>query len=328
MATNPLSVYTGGGFSVSGNQGPNREDLLDIIYLVDPTDTPLLTRAPKTVARHVLHEWLKDSLAAVSTTGAAEGADFDGATLTTPSRDFNWTWIPRKDFAVSMSERAVNAAGVRDAYGHQAWKALMEISRNTEAKFFAADSTSTASGGRSMRTLANFLTNNSFQANEPSIGGAGTGTVTTIQEVVFNGMLEEIYNDGGNPDSVYVGAKAKRQISQFTINSNVRRNIALADRRLDNAIDVYLHDFGMCQIILDRHVPQGSTSSASTNSAGKAFFIESAMVRVAFLRPIGHMPLAPAGDAARGIVLGELTLEVGDEKSCGQLTHVMGKATL
>lgn len=324
MATSPLVVF----FSPSGNQGPNREDLLDTIFLIDPTDTPLLTRAPKTVARHVLHEWLQDALAAVSTTGAVEGADFSGATLTAPSREFNWTWIPRKDFAVTMSERAVNAAGMRDAYGHQAWKAMQEVTRNAEAKLFANDATASAtSGAREMRTLEHFITDNAFNANSAQLGGSGAGTAVIITETVFNGILEEIYTDGGKPDSVYVGSKAKRQISAFTVNNNVRRNIAMADRRLDNAIDVYLSDFGMISIILDRFVPQGTTASATTNSAGRAFFLESAMVRVAFLRPVGHMPLAPAGDAARGIVLGELSLEVGQQKACGKLTDVLGRVT-
>jgi hypothetical protein len=89
---------------------------------------------------------------------------------------------------------------------------------------------------------------------------------------------------------------------------------------------VYESDFGLIQVVLDRWVPQGTTATATTNSAGRAFFIESSLVRVAFLRPIKHVPLPPSGDSARGMVLGELTLEVGNHIALGKMTDILGTA--
>lgn len=328
MAAAGYNVYFGGGFAATGNQGPNREDLLDIIYNIDPTDTPLLVRSPKTVAKHVLHEWLQDSLQATSSAYYAdEGADysFSTASQTSRTRVSNWTMIFRKDINSSQTQRAVDPAGVQDEYAFQVMKGLKELGRSIEASSFVlATTTATASGGpRRWKDLVTFITTNTASV----VNGASASTVT---ETIFNDMLQNIFDDGGNPDSVYVDAFVKRQISSYTTSASsiAARNIAMADKRLINSVDLYESDFGIIQVVLDRWVPSGSTATASASGSGRAFFIETPMVRHAFLRPMKHVPLPPNGDAARGIVLGELTLEVGHEKALGMLTGIRGVATV
>ena len=46
----------------------NRDDLTDIIYNIDPTDTPGLSSFETTEATAVLHEWQTDALTAASHT--------------------------------------------------------------------------------------------------------------------------------------------------------------------------------------------------------------------------------------------------------------------
>ena len=43
---------------------------------------------------------------------------------------------------------------------------------------------------------------------------------------------------------------------------------------------------------------------------------ERAQIRLAVLRPFDHVPYAPNGDATRGSVLGEVTLEIGNPDAC------------
>ena len=311
--------------------GGNREDLIDLIVNVDPHDTPFLTTHPKTVARHVYHEWLTDALAGTSTTGAVEGASHEGVAQAVRARVANWTQIFRKDFDVTGSQRAVDPAAVTDEYAYQTGKALKEIARNIETTVFSAVTTATAStAARAMKTLVSFITTEAHHPEAAAIGGDGTSTASAriIEETQFNGMLDEIFQNGGNPDVVYVNSKGKRQISAFTTSTITSRNIAMADRRLVNSIDIYESDFGLIQITLDRFIPVGtSTATAATASnvdlGGRAFFLERGLCRLAFLRPIKHVPLPPGGDSARGMVLGELTLEVGNEKACGQMVGVV-----
>lgn len=329
MAVNAglLSTYDIGFAAGSGN----REDLLDVIINIDPWDTPLFTNSPKTVAAHTTHEWQTDILAATSTAGAVEGDDFGtGATLSARTRRSNITQIFRKDFIVSNTQRAVNPAGVSDEYSYQVGKALKEIARNIEIRALAASGASATASEGSPRVFANLqdfivtgTAGNARHVEDPEIGGTGTaGGSSALREVAFNGELELIFADGGNPDSIYASPRSKRRISQGFGNANFagngRYSIAQVDKKIVNSVDVYDSDFGMVKIILDRWVPQ-ATGTASADLVGNLYFIETSMVRFAFLRPIRHVPLPPVGDAARAMVLGELTLEVGNPQALGRI---------
>ena len=67
----------------------NREDLSDVIYRIDPTDTPFMTAFEREKASAVNHEWQTQALAAVDTANAVvEGDDAttDAATPSGPAR--------------------------------------------------------------------------------------------------------------------------------------------------------------------------------------------------------------------------------------------------
>src|SRR5437660_9912721 len=54
----------------------NREDLSDMIYRIDPTDTPFMSGVEKEKATAVNHEWQTQALAAASSANAQiEGSD-------------------------------------------------------------------------------------------------------------------------------------------------------------------------------------------------------------------------------------------------------------
>ena len=54
-----------------------REDLSDVIYRIDPDETPLFSNAQKETTRGIITEWQVQELAAsVDDNHASEGADF------------------------------------------------------------------------------------------------------------------------------------------------------------------------------------------------------------------------------------------------------------
>src|SRR6185312_2112662 len=83
----------------------NREDLVDEIYMISPTDTPFQAAIGKVKARAVLHEWLPDSLAAAAANAQLEGDDIQSfAAVTPPSRASNRCQISYKDVIVSGTQ--------------------------------------------------------------------------------------------------------------------------------------------------------------------------------------------------------------------------------
>lgn len=320
-------------WGMSPGVGVNKEDLLDQITNADPFDVPWTAQAPKVGCQHVYHQWLTDTLglATIDTSGAVEGDDYSYQATSTPVRDFNVTQILRQDIGVSETQRAVNAAGFKDAYAYEIQKAVKRLAIKLEKVVFAPLTTATGASAtaRVMRGFQSFLTTNT------SFAGSGDAThdgVLTSQN--FNDTLDQIYGSGGNPEQVYVSRKVKRQISAFTLTQQ-NRNIAAVDKRLVSAIDFYDSDFGLIQVVLDRWIPEstnaaGVTATASaTATGGQMFFLQRNMNRLAWLRPMKHELVGKRGDSVAGIVVGEVTLEVLDSgQSSGRILSVNNRSAV
>ncbi len=322
-------------FGISPGSGVNKEDLLDQIVNVDPWDTPWVSQAPKVACQHVYHQWLQDTLGSVTTDSAVEGADYAYDSSTTPNREFNVTMILRQDIGVSETQRAVDSAGFKDAYAYEIQKATKRLAIKLEKAVFAALTTSTGASAaqRVMKSFQSFITTNTAAAT----GGNGSTVDGVLSATDFNDMLELIYRAGGNPEQVYVSPKVKRQISAFTVPGAAAgtphaRNIAAVDKKLVSAIDFYDSDFGLIQVVLDRWVPESTnatTASASaTATGGQMFFLQRNMNRLAWLRPMTHQLVGKRGDSVAGIVVGEVTLEVLNEKANGRLINVNNKSAV
>jgi len=317
-------------FGFLAGSGANREDLLDLITNVDPWDTPWVTQAPKTTASHVVHEWLTDTLGSVDDTGAQEGADYSYDGSSTPFRVLNVTQILRQDIGVSESQRAVSPAGFKDAYAYEIQKATKRLAIKLEKRVFSASASASGSASaaaRTMRSFQNFIVTNTAAAD----GGTATASASVLTPVSFNQILQTIYEAGGNPEQVYASPSLKRQISNFQqIAGN--RNIAAVEKKLVAAVDMYDSDFGLLQIVLDRWVPQSTNTSSAQASAlhttGALFFLQRAINRLAWLRPMQHTLLGKRGDAVAGIVVGECTLEVLNEKANGMMLAINNKSSV
>jgi hypothetical protein len=333
MAGSPIGnagVYKWG--AVAGS-GVNREDLLDQITNVDPWDTPWVTQAPKVGANHIYHEWLKDTLGTVDSLGAVEGADYSFESSTTPTREFNITMILRQDIGVTETQRYLNPAGFKDAYAYEIQKATKRMAIKLEKAVFTALSSSTGNSGsaRQMKNFQDFITSNSAFAGAETLTNSGDAThAGQLDSKDFNAMLQRIYVAGGNPEQVYASPAVKRIISAFTVTQQ-NRNIAAVDRKLVSAIDFYDSDFGLIQIVLDRWVPESTGTTTATSNAdasGRLFFLQRSMNRLAWLRPMQHYLVGKRGDSVAGIVVGEVTLEVLNEKANGVIKSVNNKSTL
>lgn len=143
---------------------------------------------------------------------------------------------------------------------------------------------------------------------------------TKLTESFFNGLGELIYNQGGVPDEVYVGARLKRIISSFSANSV--RNVASDDQRLVLSTDVYESDFGMMKIFLCRD--QLTSSTATGNSL---MMIQNRSFRMAVGAPVAvkdEAEVAQTVHGTNGVVDGELTLEVLGERHSAKALNLSG----
>ena len=97
--------------SAPGSAVSNREDLTDVLSILAPEETPVLSSASKQKASSTFVEWTVDSLADVSTAGVSEGADVTSFTdkFSGRARLGNYTQKFRRDYMVSDLQEAVDS---------------------------------------------------------------------------------------------------------------------------------------------------------------------------------------------------------------------------
>jgi hypothetical protein len=279
-----------------------REDLIDLISNISPTETPMLSRFAKTKADARYHEWQTDALASAADNAIVEGADTDSPALTATTRTGNYTQISEKVWRVTDTMEAVKKAGRASEFSYQMAKKMKELARDMEYVLVNGTGNSGASGtARRLKGVLSWIGTNVTT-------GTGTGT-ETLTESMYNDNLQLIFNEGGTPDVTYANGWQKRKISAFTTPSS--RQINVEDKKLIATVDVYESDFGLMKIILDRYM---ATDQIVT--------LQEDTWRVAMLRPVKYKELPDLGGGPKGKVDAEYTLEALNEKASGKITQL------
>lgn len=279
-----------------------REDLYGVITNISPSENSLLSGLARSDASAVTHEWPTDTLKTPGANAQIEGADATYAARTNPTRANNICQIVKIEFAVSGTEDAATQAGFAKRYAYEMDKAMKEWGNDMEFALMRGTIASTSgSAARSMKGLKAAITTN-----------ATAQSGVSLSENQLNDYLGTCWDQGGEPDEIFVGKTLKRRISGFTAGNT--KNVAADDRRLINAVDVYESDFGVLKIFKHRYITQSGDNNLDIVG------IQSDKFKVALLRAPKHEPLAKTGDATKGHIVGEGTLEYLAENSSFKAT--------
>jgi hypothetical protein len=293
-----------------------REDLIDVIYDISPTETPILSTLARTKATAVFHEWQSDSLAsATSANAAVEGADPTSATISPTVRLGNYTQIVQKTIQVSGTLEAVNKAGRKSEKAYLLSKAASELKRDMETILGAnqgrdAGSSSTA---RKLGALLSWIKTNTdagTSGTNPTTIGVSTrsdGATRTFTETLLKTVVAEVFDSGGNPTMLVVNSGLKQKVSSFA-GIAAQRYMAPGDQptTIIGAADVYMSDFGTLSVTPDRFI-----------RTRDAYLIDPEYAAVAYLRPFVTNDLAKTGDSEKTQILAEFTLEMRNEAAHG-----------
>lgn len=280
----------------------NREDLLDVITNISPTETPMFSRFKKNKAKATTHEWLTDSLAAAADNANVEAGDYTFSKRNPRTRLQNWTQIFVTPVEVSDTQRAVDTAGIEDEFAYQLTKALKEHARDIEYALVSGTGNSGASGtARRLKGVLAWISTN-------VVTGTGTGS-EALTESMFNDALQKIWEQGGHPDVVFANGFQKRQISSFTASNT--KFVNASEKEVIQGVDVYDSDFGRVKIVADRFMP-----------ADEVAILQSDLWVVSVLRPTKKVDVAKVGSATRAVVETELTLESRNEAGSGKITQL------
>jgi len=308
LPTNTFTTYTAVG---------NREDLSDMIYRIDPTDTPFMTAIDKAKASAVNHEWQTQALAAANTANAQLEGDDAAADATTPTvRLGNICQISRKVPQVSGTQQAVEHAGRDDEMAYQEMLKGLELKRDMEAILCGTNQAKAAGNDTTARTTASVL---SWLKTNTSKGAGGAdpaaalganirtdGTQRIFTEANLKTVLQSVWNAGGKPDIVMTGGFNKQVFSTFTGRSSPIEDAKA--KKITAAVDAYESDFGTLRLAPNRFMRPRDVLALQMD-----------MWAVAYLngRRFVSFPLAKTGDSDWKEILSEYALVARNEKASG-----------
>ena len=315
-----------------GSAVSNREDLLDVLTILAPEETPVLSSAPKSKASATFVEWTVDSLSAPVTTGVAEGSDVTAFTdkFAGRARLGNYVQKFRRDFMVSDLQNAVDSVGPAKIAQAEA-KAVREIKRDIEATLMSNNDRSVEDGGSTvygLRGLGDWIDSAgpsdvpaAYRTPAASISSSGA-----ITETVFNNLITSIYRVTGTTNSLTLVADTalRRVISDYARTSGssdysvrqVTYNGEVSTIKL--AVEMYESDHGMVSI-----VNMNPDCAPDTSNKDTGYLINPDYYGVAELISLGSTRLPNLGGGDRGYVDSTLTLLVKHPGAHGKITAIV-----
>lgn len=311
----------------------NKEDVSNIIWDIDPDDTPFISMIGREKVHAVMPEWQTDTIAAPTTNAQIEGDDVATSTAVPTVRLRNYVQTLAIVARVSEEQRAVDSYGRDDELEYQVEKRMREIKTHLE---YAAigNQASTAGAAGAARTMAGF--ESWVATNKTSVGtgtaqttpGYSSGTVAsptdstatgTATEAALRNVIQLCYTAGGDPSVLMVGPATKQKISSsFTgISTRYVQNSPSAKAVITAGVDEYVSDFGKHKL-----VPNRVLSRASSPRDRNILVIDKSKWKVGVLQDWKIKELAKTGLSDRRMISGMFTLMALNEKSSGKVTDI------
>ena len=318
----------------TGSAVSNREDLTDVLTILAPEETPILSSANKERATSTLVEWTVDSLSAPVTSGIAEGADVTAFTdkFAGRARLGNRVQKFRRDYMVSDLQEAVDSVGPAKIAQAEA-KAIRELKRDVEATIAGTQDSATENGAgtaNALRGLGKWL------EDSANTGGAGTPSDvpstfltptasvqdagTSFTESALNTLISSIFKVTGSTNNLMLVADValRQDISDFarfgsTYAASGAGTESIRSVNYDGnsgtiklSVDLYESDHGVVSVVNAN--PDCMPTTTPENYTG--YVVNPEYYGVHELIPMGSTRLPNLGGGERGFVDCALTLGV------------------
>ena len=324
-----------GTFSTSDSVG-NREELMDMIFNISPEDTPFASLIGRESCKTTHPEWQTDTLATPVTTNAQiEGADYTYTEKDPTTRVGNYTQISTKDVIVTKTQEVTDKAGRKSEVAFQLAKAGKELRKDMEASLLA-NNASVAGNDTTARELGGFaawLTTNADRGGSGADGGfnsgtgivdaATNGTQRAFSKAILDGLLEDVYEAGGDARHLILSPYLKGVFVTFMSDTNVASFRYAASGSGKNTIvataDIYEGAHGKVTVM-----PNRVMSAVGASLARNAFLVDRNMAKLKVLRPIKTEKPAQTGDSIKRVLITEYTLCVKNEAAHGVAADLYG----
>ena len=292
-----------------------REDLSDVIYRIDPDETPLVSNSQKETTRGIFHEWqVQELAAAVDTNYVNEGADYSYAHPSPTTRLGNYHQISVQAASVSNTLDVVDKAGRDKETAYVKVLKGLEQRRDIEKSLFKNEARS-ASDPRKAAKLITWITNVDKPSEMAAATGDGsdtadlTGTAAALTLAKIDAAMLAAYTDGGSPNMLLMSPTNKQNFSGLSSGSVATNQITMTapkEASIIGSVSLYLSDFGELSVTVDRQCPNS-----------EMYLIDTDYVCLGSLpgRMFSVSDVASTGDATKFAIVSEWTLIVKAPKA-------------
>jgi len=314
----------------TGSGVSNREDLTDVLTILAPEETPVLSSANKQRASATKVEWTVDALAAPSTAGISEGADVTAFTdqFAGRARLGNRVQKFRRDYMVSDLQEAVDSVGPAKIAQAEA-KAIRELKRDIEATLCGTQDEAIEDGAgtaNQLRGLGDWLDGAAgsvpaaFQTPDASIYTTAEAAADAFTESALNDIITSIFTvTGSTNDLVLVADTGLRRVvadfARFGAAGTVASEAGVRSVNYDGnsgsiklSVDLYESDHGVVSIVNGN--PDCMPNFGGNTTTGSGYLVNPEYYGIHELIPMGSTRLPNLGGGERGFVDCALTLGV------------------
>lgn len=292
-----------------------REDLIDKITMVNPSETPIISAFGRATAENTYHEWQRDSLRTPNKDNAAiDGDDATASNKTPPLRVANICQIYQDTVATSDRAEKVKKAGMKSPMAYYTAKAMKELQRDMEATLVSANAAVAGSGAAASKagglgvlifTNANHGAGGSTVAHTSGapITAPTAGTGRAFTDTLLKSAIQATYTSSGKvPPAVYVSPNHKTVFSGFTGIAANRFEVKGKEKQgvVVGGADVFMSDFGPLQIV-PHYLMAGSTM---------VFGLNPEYGDTVYLRPFQTEALGKSGDNTKKQVIVDATFRL------------------
>ena len=313
----------------SYDSGNMKADVSDIIFNIDPSETPLLSNMGTRDVANTTFEWNVEDLPSSGVTNKKkEGADFTSEAVTQVTRKTNVTQISSRNATVTGTMTAVSQYGKQSEMAHQmmlvskALKLDIDKAIGSHNKQEAGAGDQASSSERQTQSLTHQISRGNNVVVKSSGGttvpSSDTGAYTegsgaeSLTETYFVDVAEKIYENGGKLDSVICTPAVKREISDFTGRGGTQ--VIVDETKVTSNVTLFASDFGNVKVMISRNLDTyGSSGAAGCD----LLFVDFSMAKVAFLRPFTRQNIAKQGDSDSEQILAEWGVMLSNPDSAG-----------
>ncbi len=313
----------------------NREDLLDMLTIVEPTIAPVTSLAGKgSKPGNLFTEWGLDAYDAPEFPGEEEGADV--STFDNPAkhreRVGNYQQKIRRTWLVSEEQEETRTAGIKDEVANAKARAFIELKRDIESAI-CSDQALSSTNPTKLRGLGLWIQTAAQASNavpaayRPPAGHINATVTGSVADSDLNGVLQSIYEESGNDMARYTlvaGPSLRSAVTNlsraagvgagnpYTVNQDAKSH------QIDLKVSEYQGDYGRIFVVPSLFNGRTSGGAITAQSRARGYLIDPDLIDLLYMKLPEQRELEDQGAGPRGFIRAILTLCVKSPLGLGK----------